>query len=80
MADEELKRYRDEIDRLDEELLRVLNLRARCALRIGEIKKEKSLPLYIPHREQEVLDRLEEGLKAIPGVGSVELESLTRLL
>jgi len=60
MADEELKRYRDEIDRLDEELLRVLNLRAQHALRIGEIKKEKSLPLYIPHREQEVLDRLEE--------------------
>jgi len=27
-----------------------------------------------------VLDRLEEGLKAVPGVGSVELESLTRLL
>jgi len=60
MADEELKRYRDEIDRLDEELLRVLNLRAQYALRIGGVKKEKSLPLYIPHREQEVLDRLEE--------------------
>ncbi len=64
MADDRLKILREEIDRLDGELLRLLNLRAQKALEIGEIKKREGLPLYIPHREKEVLERL---VKANPG-------------
>ena len=42
---------RQEIDRLDSELLRIFNERANVALRIGEIKKGLSLPVYDPARE-----------------------------
>ena len=64
MADERLKVLREEIDRLDAELLRLLNVRAQKALEIGEIKKREGLPLYIPHREREVLEGL---VRANPG-------------
>ena len=57
MADEkaELHRLRDEIDRIDEEVLARLNARARLAHRIGEIKHGN---IYRPEREAQVLRRL----------------------
>jgi monofunctional chorismate mutase len=53
-----IDRYREEIDRIDSELLQMLNRRAACALSIGKIKKENNLPVHVPEREQEVLERL----------------------
>ncbi len=58
MGSDRLKDLREEIDALDRELLRLLSLRAQKALEIGNIKKERGLPLYIPHREREVLERI----------------------
>jgi chorismate mutase len=49
---------RKEIDRLDRELLRIFNERAALALAIGEIKKEKGLPVYDPQREKLIFDRM----------------------
>jgi chorismate mutase len=49
---------RKEIDRLDRELLRIFNERAALALAIGEIKKEKGLPVYDPKREKLIFDRM----------------------
>jgi len=60
MASDRLKALREEIDGIDRELLRLLNLRAQKAREIGEIKKGEGLPLYIPYREREVLDKLVE--------------------
>lgn len=51
MADELLK-LRTEIDRLDAEILERLSARARCAQRVGEVKRG---PLYRPEREAQVL-------------------------
>ncbi|WP_368506650.1 prephenate dehydratase [Uliginosibacterium sp. 31-12] len=51
MADELLK-LRGEIDRLDAEILERLAARARCAQRVGEVKRG---PLYRPEREAQVL-------------------------
>ena len=47
--------WRDEIDRIDEELLRLLNRRSACALEIGRIKRELNIPIYSPNRETEVI-------------------------
>lgn len=49
---------RREIDRLDDELLRIFNARAGLALKIGEVKKEKGLPVYDPQREKRIFERM----------------------
>ncbi|MDQ7989187.1 MAG: prephenate dehydratase [Candidatus Dactylopiibacterium sp.] len=49
---DELLRLRGEIDRLDGEILERLSQRARCAQRVGEVKRG---PLYRPEREAQVL-------------------------
>jgi len=48
---------REEIDRIDGELLRLLNMRARLALEVGELKARAGLPLKDEGREREVLYR-----------------------
>lgn len=53
---------RTDIDRIDGELLRLLNERARCAQRVGEIKAEhgEAGHIYRPEREAQVLRRLQD--------------------
>jgi chorismate mutase len=51
---------RQEIDRLDSELLRIFNERANLALRIGEIKKGLTLPVYDPAREKRIFQRMRD--------------------
>ena len=46
--------WRAQIDEIDNELLRLLNRRARLAARIGGMKLRAGLPLYDPDREREV--------------------------
>ena len=53
-----IERYRREIDSIDTQLLEMLNRRAACAISIGKIKKRNNLPIHVPEREQEVLERL----------------------
>jgi len=69
-----LKALRAEIDGLDDQILKLLNRRAKAALEVGEIKAERGLTYYVPEREAEILRRLagsnpgpfpNEGLKAI---------------
>ena len=50
-----LAELRQKIDALDEQLVRLLNARAACALAIGHVKKTAGLPVYQPSRETEVL-------------------------
>jgi chorismate mutase len=52
MTIEELRRR---IDRLDEQLVDLLNERASCALEIGKLKRTLGLEVYQPDREAEVL-------------------------
>ena len=47
--------WRDEIDRIDEELVKLLNQRSQCALEIGHIKHELGIPVYSPNREAQVI-------------------------
>ena len=46
---------RDDIDRVDEVLVRLLNERARVACEIGKLKKAQGIDLYQPEREKQVL-------------------------
>lgn len=50
--------WRDEIDRIDEELVRLLNARSNAAIEIGRIKREIGQPVYSPSREKEVLEHV----------------------
>jgi len=50
---------RNEIDRLDGELLRIFNQRASLALEIGKIKKVVGLPVYDPAREKRIFERMQ---------------------
>jgi chorismate mutase len=49
---------RSEIDRLDDELLKIFNHRAALALKIGAIKKESGLAVYDPEREKKIFHRM----------------------
>jgi len=54
----DIDQIRQEIDRLDSELLKIFNERAALALKIGEIKKEKGLAIYDPAREKRIFERM----------------------
>src|SRR3954452_6116386 len=46
---------RDNIDRVDEGLVRLLNERARGAWEVGRVEKERGLEVYQPEREKQVI-------------------------
>ena len=50
-----LHTVRRQIDRLDEQLLRLVNRRARLALEIGRIKQRRKWPVFDAAREAAVL-------------------------
>ena len=59
-----LDHLRDQIDSLDEEIVRLLNERIRVVQAIGEAKKESGAEIYVPSRERAVFEkikRLNEG-------------------
>lgn len=53
-----LEKWRKEIDKLDSELLLLLNRRAAIACELGAIKVASGLPAYDGRRERQVLARL----------------------
>ena len=56
----DIEYWRREIDEVDTQLLRLLNMRARLALKVGALKRAKQLPFSDPEREQYVLARLRD--------------------
>ena len=59
MAEElSLDALREEIDKIDDVIVRLLDRRARCAYAIGRIKTEQGLAIYEPKREAAVLARV----------------------
>jgi chorismate mutase/prephenate dehydratase len=53
-----IAKHRKAIDRLDAQIVRVLNERTKHVLAIGEIKLKAGEEIYAPHRERAVLQRL----------------------
>jgi chorismate mutase len=56
----DIEHWRKEIDQIDVELLRLLNIRARLALKVGALKQAAHLPFCDPERERTVLRRLQD--------------------
>lgn len=55
---EEIEALRKKIDTIDAKIVRLLNQRALLAKEIHKIKKNHSLPLYDPKREEEIFENL----------------------
>jgi len=55
----DIEHWRKEIDEIDQEILRLLNFRAKLAIKVGILKKAADLPFCDPERERYVLGRLQ---------------------
>ena len=66
-----LNRLRRQIDRIDRELLRLLNRRATLAVHIGNLKKKQGLPVFDSRREKQVLGRLKRTNRGPLPAGSI---------
>jgi chorismate mutase len=66
---------RNDIDRVDEVLVRLLNERARCVCEIGRLKKEVGMEVYQPDREKQVLQHV----RAIASEGPLGPDAVARL-
>jgi len=56
----DIEYWRTEIDEIDRELLRLLNRRARLAMKVGALKRVAGLPYCDPDRERLILRRLQQ--------------------
>ncbi len=54
----ELDRLRQKIDEIDQRLVELLNQRADLVVEVGKYKRGSGTPIYAPHREAAVLDRV----------------------
>ena len=66
---------RNDIDRVDEVLVRLLNERARVACEIGQLKKTLGVEVYQPEREKQVLAHV----RSIAAEGPLGAEAIARL-
>jgi chorismate mutase len=56
--------WRQKIDALDEQIVRLINERAKAAREIGDLKQAQGLPVYEPQREKDVFAHVK---RANPG-------------
>ena len=71
---EEVHQLRRRIDTLDRDLVRLLNQRSECAVKIGRLKGEAGLPIHDPEREREILHQITQS-----SAGPLAAEALARL-
>ena len=73
----EIEELRRRIDVIDDQLIRLLNVRVACALEIGRLKHDASLPIYDPEREKKVLAQVREAAADLSG--PLEAEAVVRI-
>lgn len=56
--DQQLNELRDEINRIDDELLNLLQKRAEISKKVGSLKANTGAKIFVPQREHEIRDRL----------------------
>jgi len=56
----ELDELRAEIDKIDSQIVELLNKRTSVVLKVSKAKKDKHLSLHAPEREKEILERLKK--------------------
>ena len=57
---------REQIDSLDQSIVQLIQERARVVEKIGKIKREAHLPVLVPGREQQVIEKAQELAKGGP--------------
>jgi chorismate mutase len=62
-----IEELRTRIDVIDEQLVRLLNVRVACAVEVGRLKHEAGLPIYQPEREAQVLGRVRHSATELAG-------------
>lgn len=76
----EIEKLRRRIDRIDREILRQINERARIALEIGKLKRDGKVNFYSPEREREIIEgvsNLNEGPFPTEAVKSIYREIIS---
>jgi chorismate mutase len=68
---------RSRIDVIDEQLVRLLNVRVACAVEVGRLKHEAGMPVYQPEREAQVLTRVRASATELSG--PLEAEAVVRI-
>jgi chorismate mutase/prephenate dehydratase len=63
---------REGIDRIDRELVELINRRIELAERIGELKKREGAAIYVPSREEQVFARVREYNRGLVSEGTLE--------
>ena len=58
MANQDLDQLRQQIDRIDNEILDLLNQRANIAIEVGKTKQGNEKSFYVPSREKAIYERL----------------------
>jgi chorismate mutase len=58
---------RERIDVIDNQLVRLLNVRVACAVEIGKLKHELGMPVYQPDREKKVLAKVKQSALDLAG-------------
>ncbi len=66
---------REDIDRVDEVLVRLLNERARVACEIGRLKKTLGVEVYQPEREKQVIAHV----RSVATEGPLGADAIARL-
>ena len=55
----DIQDLRVQIDAIDRQIVRLLNDRYKVVKEVGEWKRERGQPLYVPEREKALLEKLE---------------------
>ena len=62
-----IEELRGRIDVIDDQLVRLLNVRVACAVEVGRLKNEMGLPIYQPDREAQVLVAVKKSATELSG-------------
>ncbi len=62
-----IEELRGRIDVIDDQLVRLLNVRVACAVEVGRLKHEAGLPIYQPDRESKVLASVRKSATDLSG-------------
>ena len=62
-----IEELRSRIDVIDDQLVRLLNVRVACAVEVGRLKHEAGLPIYQPERESQVLAKVRRSATELAG-------------
>ena len=62
-----IEELRNRIDVIDQQLVRLLNVRVACAVEVGRLKHEIGLAVYQPDRETQVLGSVRKAATELAG-------------